>query len=414
MHDVLAGTARDFAGILLGTDAALRPSRVHDMRRTDGGGRFLIAAMVALLWAATARAQNVESGSDESIEATSETSADEALATLLLSTTASAEAQPSEAAPTELTAPVPQAQAEVIPQPTIAPFTAAYAPPPHGSPSTPPIEFPSHLDSSLATGIVDLSIGLTLIGFGVIITDRPEQGAMLGAGFGTLAVGVPMFAVGTQRVRYPRNDEPLYALGTVLCSMGGTLSGMGLGVAAGEWVRREEYEAISRESFSVDASHGVSWGLGIAGALVGLGGAGLMIFGAHEASPQDYARRIEQRRQETAETVDSDGKVPRSIARRTAGQVLVTVGALSFTGGLISGIAQADCSGLDCAYHLLTTLPLAGQGLITTAIGIPLWVSGDARVDPTQLLSEAEANVPPTWQPALSIGAGTASMTLRF
>ena len=275
------------------------------------------------------------------------------------------------------------------------------------------MEFPSHLDSSLATGIVDLSLGATLVGLGALLTDKPERGSFLGAGLGTLAVGVPMLVVGTQRVKYPRNSEPVYALGTALASMGGTLSGLGIGLGIGQRQRGEYYLG---DPFS-EPNYDAAIGLGISGALLGLAGAGFMTLGANRASPKDAARRQEERREEVAELVenaDADGKVPRSVARRTAGQVLVTIGGVSFVGALISGIAQSDCSGDLCGFgQLLLTVPLAAQGVITTAIGIPLWVSGDSRVLPEELVAQ-EGEAQPTWTPEVNIGAGNLMMTMRF
>ena len=148
------------------------------------------------------------------------------LAVLLLGAAAPAYAQPVDSQPSG-------------PPPAVAPL--APAAPPQSLPSGPPMEFPSHLDSSLATGIVDLSLGATLVGLGALLTDKPERGSFLGAGLGTLAVGVPMLVVGTQRVKYPRNSEPVYALGTALASMGGTLSGLGIGLGIGQRQRGEDY-----------------------------------------------------------------------------------------------------------------------------------------------------------------------------
>jgi hypothetical protein len=300
----------------------------------------------------------------------------------------------------------------LIPEPTVAPYApfAPFAPPTDlMAPAAPAVEFPSHLDSSLATGIVDLSLGATLVGLGWFLQDKPESRSFLGAGLGTIAVGVPMLVVGTRRVKYPRHSEPTYAFGTALASMGGTLSGMGIGLGIGLRQEADDYEGLT--DLFPPPDYGPALGLGLAGAVLGLAGAGFMTFGANQASPEDAALRMEKRRTEIAGLdTDEDGKVPRSVGRRTAGQVLVVIGGLSFTGALISGIAQAGCSGEFCGLgQLLLTLPLAGQGLITTAIGIPLWVSGATHVDPNELVAET-----PTWEPEVSVGAGNATLTMRF
>lgn len=337
--------------------------------------------------------------------------------------------------PEPLAQPVrPEPPAEVIPQPPVqtAPFAPAqpsmqtapfagpapfvpYAPPQNGPPAPPVPEFTSHLDSSLATSIVDLSLGVSLAALGWFMIDRPARGALVGAGLGTIAVGVPMLVVGTKRVRYPRHSEPVYAFGTSLASIGGTLSGMGIGLAIGQ---RQDYEYYGAPGFGYAepnyAGAGILTGVG---ALLGLAGAGFMTLGANRASPEDAEAMLRERKAEVdelAREAGPDGLVPRSVARRTAGQVLVTIGAASFTGALIAGIAQAGCSGDFCGLgQLLITLPLAGQGVITTAIGIPLWVSGDARVSPEELVTE-EASSPPTWTPEVSVGAGNLTMTMRF
>lgn len=98
---------------------------------------------------------------------------------------------------------------------------------------------------------------------------------------------------------------------------------------------------------------------------------------------------------------------PATALLSTARSSKVTIGLLSFVGSLISGLAQPNGLG-----PVMITLPLAGQGLTTTAIGIPLWISGAERVLPEELVAQDETQ--PTWTPEVNIGAGNLTMTSRF
>lgn len=272
---------------------------------------------------------------------------------------------------------------------------------------------PPTTDGALPVGIVDVSLGATTALFGVLLEDAEAKGFFFGAAVGSIAVGIPMIAAGSKKVEYARTSEALYTLGSVFVSMGGTVTGSAVGMIVGDQLERARRERelgiVMGEPHYLGA--GIAMAVGSSFALVG---SGLMVLGATEKSEEEQLKDAVARRERRAEaaraaTMGRDLTVPRSVPRRTAGQVLVAIGGASGIGATIAGVTFADCGGDLCGFgHLFTTIPLAVNGVLCTAIGVPLWVSGASHVRVDEL-AEAE-----TWIPEVSVGAGTASVTMRF
>ena len=107
---------------------------------------------------------------------------------------------------------------------------------------------------------------------------------------------------------------------------------------------------------------------------------------------------------------DGDGFAPRSVPRRTAGQVLVVLSGLSALGSFAIGTSQ-ECSPFGCYVHWLFTIPLAVQGGVLGAIGVPLWVTGAEEVP---IPWEEDEAVGPSVRPEIHVGAGALGLGLTF
>lgn len=265
-------------------------------------------------------------------------------------------------------------------------------------------------DPLLATGIVDLSIGGTLILAGAFTEDEPPFGVFAGAGLGTIAAGIPMLVVGAKKVTYARHSETTFAAGSALASFGATATGAALGYVIGDALQRRR---LDRE-VEPDANNG--WYLGPAisgglGAAIGIVGASLMVVGGAEMTPEKRREAAEKRDLETRARRNAGVKAPRSVSRRTAGQVLVGFGAATLTGALATGIAFGDAEGSGVIMHFVTTIPLAGSSLVFHAVGIPLWVTGAQEIPASEA---AQVQHDETWIPALEVGPGIVTMTTRF
>ncbi|MFO0616751.1 MAG: hypothetical protein U0414_29425 [Polyangiaceae bacterium] len=97
---------------------------------------------------------------------------------------------------------------------------------------------------------------------------------------------------------------------------------------------------------------------------------------------------------------------PRDVGMRTAGQVLVPIGGGAILAGTITSVyflAQPRCEPAGSARS--SSAPVAAGGLLLTAIGIPLWVSGAAEV-PGAALRAARVD--------LHLGAGNVTLTGSF
>lgn len=86
---------------------------------------------------------------------------------------------------------------------------------------------------------------------------------------------------------------------------------------------------------------------------------------------------------------------PRDVGMRTAGQVLVTIGATSIVAGSAVWIGYAAQDRCDfCALGgLVYGGPAIGLGVILTAIGAPLWAVGAAEVKDSDAASPKAARV---------------------
>ena len=101
---------------------------------------------------------------------------------------------------------------------------------------------------------------------------------------------------------------------------------------------------------------------------------------------------------------------PRSVSRRTVGQVLTILGGAQIVGGLVT-LALIDPTKVksrpddygDSFGFWFITVPLLANGVLMTGVGIPLWVSGaeDVPTNPGQV-------------PQLSLGAGSVTLTGQF
>ena len=117
---------------------------------------------------------------------------------------------------------------------------------------------------------------------------------------------------------------------------------------------------------------------------------------------------------------------PRSIPRRTTGEVLTILGITHLvTGTILLGYVAGQFS-MTCPNHvdgfdipppcgprsdayfsLIAGIPIAITGVALTATGIPLWVSGARRAGSDGARAEDYA-------PRIAVGAGSVSITVPF
>ena len=98
-----------------------------------------------------------------------------------------------------------------------------------------------------------------------------------------------------------------------------------------------------------------------------------------------------------------------SEPRKLAGIVLTTLGAYhGFVGSsILLGFSLAGGGGFGTLYGLLFGGPFMADGLILTAVGIPLWVSGGQEVVGPQKAEDV-------WRPHVDLGPGNVGATWRF
>ena len=126
---------------------------------------------------------------------------------------------------------------------------------------------------------------------------------------------------------------------------------------------------------------------------------------------------------ETISSLEAADKAPRSIPRRTTGQVLTILGVAHLVaGGVFSAWAQYDLHvhpnpdnpGTLSLNTLLIGIPLLASGAGLSAVGIPLWVTGAESVPATRTAGARSKVDAQALVPRISLGAGSAALTIPF
>jgi hypothetical protein len=104
--------------------------------------------------------------------------------------------------------------------------------------------------------------------------------------------------------------------------------------------------------------------------------------------------------------------VPKSVPRRTVGQVFTIIGIAELvTGGAVGGgLTAAGWSGLVWVF----VGPVVGEGFVLTSIGIPLWVSGAHGVPAQGPRQASESIEPEAYVPRIGLSGGKAVLTVPF
>jgi hypothetical protein len=274
-------------------------------------------------------------------------------------------------------------------------------------------------DPLLPVGIVTTSIAAVLGSLGAFTLgtggDEELGRTLLIAGGSTGLCGVPMMIAGAGGVSERRESEERVLGGGILMGAGATAGGAGIGFLVGENGRN------------------IGAGLLGGGAATALIGAILSGTGAGSDSPPianksprpvayesprpvayESPRPVAYESPRTiayesprAIAYESPRRGPRSVARAATGKVLTGLGVANLVGGGLGTAAGWENSN---GYIIIATGPIMGTGVLLSAIGIPLWVTGDTIVDH----DESDDAIEVTSVPSVAVGPTSVSMRWRF
>ena len=228
------------------------------------------------------------------------------------------------------------------------------------------------VDPLLPSGLV---IATTGVGFGVAgatlasLAEGPNDGrgasgaSLIGAAVGTGFVGMAASVAGTVGdVPQPglRKSETRMVAGLSLTALGSGTAGAGVGLlASGD---------PNVVGVAIPLLVGSSAVLGI--------GLPLLWTGAREPGSAERSEEAAMRDPRTPKTIRSQGM-------RAAGMVLTFVGIGAMAAAAVA-VASGE-NGLDRGYRaLFVGAPLGGAGVISMAVGIPLWAVGSREVSVQQ------------------------------
>ena len=282
-------------------------------------------------------------------------------------------------------------------------------------------------DPLLPVGIVTTSVAGTLASLGGFFLatggDEPLATTLLLAGGATGVVGLPMLLLGASPVTQERESEEQVLGGSILLGVGATAIGTGAGFA-------QENGPVIGAGLIVGGITAAALG----GVLISGGSkprlgpdrrvgrpAPRPVWRATSASPPPggwsappapppggwVAPPAPPAGRWFAPSEPSSRMVPRSEGRVIAGQALTWIGVGAIAGGgLGTAAGWEDSEG----WIIIITGPIMGTGVLLTAIGIPLWVTGAKEVP-----ADSTASSPaPTWEPDVTVGPAAMSARWQF